>query len=181
MTDEFKTKKVRVDHLILSPSLSAEYRQMLLGLTYRAWLSGVPEQMLLDYATAHPPIGVMGKDGYFHVISNVRTLAIKPHLPPETRIRVIKDNTVKQPDVELVSAQREMLNLIVNAIEGKQYTYAIAALRKVVVKNDGAKTAFASKIKALAQVAGLRRQSLSEITAKRRAIQPMGSGGGADV
>ena len=181
MTDEFKTKKIRVDALILSPGLPASYRQMLPGLTYRASLSGVPKQLLLDYVMAHPPIGVMGDDDYFHVISNVRTLAIKPHLPPETRIRVIEDNTVKQPDVELVSAQREMLNLIVNAIEGQHYTYAIAALRKVVVKNDGAKTSFASQIKSLAKVAGLRRQSLSEITAKRRAIQPMSSGGGANV
>jgi len=181
MTDEFKTKKVRVDALILSPGLSANYRQMLLGLTYRAWLSGVPEQMLLDYVMAHPPIGVMGDDNYFHVISNIRTLAIKPHLPPETRILVIEDNTVKKANVELISAQREMLNLIVNAIEGKYYTCAIAALREELVKNTDAKTAFASKIKSLAKVAGLRRQSLSEITAQRKAIQPTSSGGGDNV
>lgn len=181
MTDEFKTKKIRVDALILSPGLPASYRQMLLGLTYRASLSGVPEQMLLDYAMAHPPIGVMGDDDYFHVISNVRTLAIKPHLPPETRIRVIEDNTVKKANAELISAQREMLNLIVSAIEGKHYTYAIAALREELVKNIDAKNAFASKIKSLATVAGLRRQSLSEITAHRKAIQPEISGGGKNV
>jgi hypothetical protein len=178
MTNQFKMKSVSLDRLILSPDLSADYRHVLLGLTYRAsLLSELPEQFLIDYVMAHPPIGVMvGKN--FHVTANVRTLALKPFLPEKTRIRVIVNDVADLPDVEFVSAQREMLNLIVNAIEGKHYTYAIAALRDVVVKNDDAKTSFASEIKSLAKVAGLRRQSLSEIKAMRRAIQP---GGGANV
>jgi hypothetical protein len=75
-----KTVKVKIENLVISPSLSPEYRRMLLGLTYRvSSFAQIPEPLLLDYIMAHPPIGK--KVGHqFHVVANIRTLALKPFL-----------------------------------------------------------------------------------------------------
>ena len=136
MSVEAKTRKVRVDQLVLSSNLPAEYRRAMLGMTYRvSSFSSVPESLIQDYIAAHPPIGVMdGKS--FHVISNVRTLVLKSFLPADTRIRVIVDEAAGQSDVVWVSAQRELLNLMVFAMDSKYYAQAVAALWDMALCRD---------------------------------------------
>lgn len=107
MSNRFQSKEIKVNQLMLSPQLTAEYRLMLLGFVYYAkLLSELPEKFLVDYMIAHPPFGVMAKDGQFHVTSNVRTLAVKPHVPPDTKILVIVDLSTHESDLNFVAAQR---------------------------------------------------------------------------
>ena len=65
---------------------------------------------------------------YFHVISNIRTLGIKPFLPENAQIRVIVDETLCQSDIELISVQRELFNLIVFSMNGQMFASALAGL-----------------------------------------------------
>ncbi|MEP1215078.1 MAG: hypothetical protein ABJM11_00015 [Marinobacter sp.] len=175
MSVGFTTRTVRVDQLVLSSKLPADYRRALLGMTYRvSSFSSMPESLIQDYIAAHPPVGVMdGKN--FHVISNVRTLVFKPFLPGDTRIRVIVDEAAGRSGLEWASAQRELLNLMVFAMDSKYYAQAVAALWDMALCRD--KAFFVSSKAALAQLAGLRRQSLSEASAKAQ-VAPMNSGGG---
>jgi len=62
------------------------------------------------------------------VISNIRTLGIKPFLPENAQIRVIVDETLCQSDIELISVQRELFNLIVFSMNGQMFASALAGL-----------------------------------------------------
>lgn len=167
MKDKFKMKKLKLGDLKLSPDFPSEYRSMLLGLAYRSsYFSDVPEQLLIDYIIAHPPVGVIGDDEKFYVTSNIRSLAIKPFLPSDTKILVMVDISSQPNDLMFVSAQREILNCVVPAMERKLYSRAVAALWSVILKGRG--TPLVPTKIALAHLAGLRRQSLSE----KRAEQP---------
>jgi len=178
MTDQFKTKKVRVDRLTLSPHLPAEYRHMLLGLMYRASiLPQLPTQLLIDYMMTHPPVGTLGADGQFYVTSNVRTLAIKCHLPRDTRILVLIDVGTQQTDLEFIAAQRELLNCIVPAMKGDSYEYTLVALWDVVLKGGGGMAPLVPTQTDLAKLAGVRRQSLSEIRSSKIGAEFMSLGG----
>lgn len=172
MIDQFKTKKVRVDRLVLSPHLPAEYRRMLLGLMYRASMfSMLSEQLLIDYVITHPPVGTVGPDGQFYVTSNIRSLAIKPHLPPDTRILVLIDTGTQRIDLELISAQRELLNCIVPAMKGDSYEHTLVALWDVVIRRVGRFAPPVPTQTELAKLAGVRRQSLSEKKSSKVSVE----------
>lgn len=128
MANNHKVMTVRVDQLILSPELSVDYRHVLTSLRYRSnSFSSIPHDILLEFIMAHPPIGYMDGE-YFHVISNIRTLGIKPFLPENAQIRVIVDETLCQSDIELISVQRELFNLIVFSMNGQMFASALAGL-----------------------------------------------------
>lgn len=171
----FKTAKVKMENLVISASLSAEYRRTILGLNYRvSSFARIPEPMLLDYITAHPPIGKkVGTE--FHVVANVRTLALKPFLPGDTPIRVIEDDDADRPDIVLTSAYRELINLIISGMMNKQYQYAVVALWELFLKQDQNKLLAGSLKTDLAPIVGLRRQALSEVS-----IQKENSGSGVE-
>jgi hypothetical protein len=178
MIDPFKTKKMRVDKLTLSPHLPAEFRHTLLGLTYRASMfTKLPTQLLIDYMMTHPPVGTLGADGQFYVTSNVRSLAIKSHLPPDTRILVLIDAGNQQKDLEFIAAQRELLNCIVPAMKRDSYEYALVALWDVVLNGDGGTAPLVPTQTDLAKLAGVRRQSLSEIRSSKIGAEFMSLGG----
>jgi len=163
----FKTAKVKIEDLVISPSLSPEYRRTILGLTYRvSSFSLIPESMLLDYVMAHPPIcKKVGKT--FHVVANVRTLAIKPFLPGDTRVRVIVDDEAERSDILVASAYRELINLIISGMTNQQYQYAVVALWELFLKADQNKPLAVTGKTELAQIVGLRRQALSEIALRK--------------
>lgn len=166
---ELKTAQVKIEDLVISSSLSVEYRRTILGLTYRvSSFSLIPEPMLLDYITAHPPIGKkVGKA--FHVVANLRALALKPFLPGDTRVRVIVGDHADWSDAVLVSAYRELINLIISGMVNKQYQYAVVALWESFLQGDeNCPLAITSK-SALAPLVGLRRQALSELSINREA------------
>jgi hypothetical protein len=178
MTDQFKTKKMRVDRLTLSPHLPAEYRRMLLGLMYRASMfSQLPQQLLIDYVMTHPPVGTLGADGQFYVTSNVRSLAIKSHLPADTRILVLIDTGTQRTDLEFIAAQRELLNCIVPAMKGDSYEYTLVALWDVVIRGVSGLAPLVPTQTDLAKLAGVRRQSLSEKRSSRVGAEFMSLGG----
>lgn len=174
-----KTAKVKIENLVISPSLSPEYRRMILGLTYRvSSFAQIPEPMLLDYIMAHPPIGKkVGEQ--FHVVANVRTLALKPFLPGDTRIRVIEDDHAERPDIVAASAYRELINLIISGMTNQQYQYAVVALWELFLKNHQNKQLAVTCKTELASIVGLRRQALSEI-AIRKGKADSAFGGGSE-
>ncbi|MHA7925411.1 MAG: hypothetical protein ACX936_09435 [Marinobacter sp.] len=159
----FKAAKAKIADLVISPSLSPEYRRTILGLTYRvSSFPQIPEPMLLDYILAHPPIcKKVGKN--FHVVANVRTLALKPFLPGDTRVRVIVDDAADRSDIVVASACRELINLIISGMTNQQYQYAVVALWELFLKADQNKPLAVTGKTELAPIVGLRRQALSEI------------------
>ncbi len=163
----FKTAKVKIEELVISPSLSPSYRRTILGLSYRiSSFSRIPEPILLDYIMAHPPIGKkVGKE--FHVVANVRTLALKPFLPKATRIHVIVDDEADRQDIVVASAYRELINLIISGMTSKQYQYAVVALWELFLKSDQNNQLQVTLKTELAPIVGLRRQALSEIPIKK--------------
>jgi len=177
MSDEVKARKVRVDQLVLARDLSPDYRRLLTGLSYRkSSFSEVPEPQLLDYIVAHPPIGRMeGKE--FHVFCNVRTLAIKPFLPGDRRIRVIEEKKGDRSCIESESAYRELLNLVVSEMKSTEYVRAVAGLGDLIKNNGGSKQSVFSSKQALASFVGLRRQALSEVPKKASDAQMISQAG----
>lgn len=162
MSVDVKVKKVRVGQLVLSPNLSPEYRRTILGLNFRvSSFSQVPERRLMDFLTAHPPIGRF-EGGVFQVSGNFRSLAIKPFLPAETQITVIEETRGGGSHIEFDSAHRELLSLVVYGMRGPEYARSIAAVWDLIRRSSDGKQSFIPSKKLLAQFSGLRRQSLSE-------------------
>jgi hypothetical protein len=159
-----KTTEIEMSKLVISPSLSAEYRRTILGLTYRvSSFSRIPEPMLLDYMLAHPPIGKKaGKE--FHVVANVRTLALKPFLPGETQVTVIEDKHADQPNIVLASAYRELINLVISGMVNKHYQGAVVRLWESFLKEDKGRQLAVTSKNGLAPIVGLRRQALYEVS-----------------